>query len=158
MHIHFITTGGSIDKTYSLEASDFVVGPPQIATVMKEVNASVSYSVESLFRKDSLDITDDDRAILYAQVVEHPSDRIIVTHGTDTMVQSAQYLASIPNKTIVFTGAMQPAAFKVTDAIFNIGCAVMAVQLLSEGVYVVMNGQVLDPARAAKRGNRFELI
>lgn len=148
--IKIFTTGGSIDKGYSTVESDFVVGEPQIASILRDANVALEYEVEPLLRKDSLEITDHDRQLITDRVAADPGRRIIITHGTDTMVETALRLATIRGKVIVLTGAMQPAAFKRTDAAFNIGCAILAVQTLPEGVYVVMNGRVFDPRRARK--------
>jgi len=86
------------------------------------------------------------------------SDKILITHGTDTMVKTARYLAPIKGKTIVLTGALQPALFKTSDALFNIGCAIGALQVLKEGTYIAMNGKVLqaDNVRKNVEKNRFE--
>jgi L-asparaginase len=158
MRIQIYTTGGSIDKNYSTATSTFVVGEPQVADILHQANVSFEYNVDSLFRKDSLEITAGDRQAIVEKIRADPHRRIIVTHGTDTMIETARALAAIPGKVIVLTGAMQPAAFKESDAAFNIGCAAIAVQTLPEGVYVVMNGQVFDPSRARKNAaeDRFE--
>ena len=85
-------------------------------------------------------------------------DGIVITHGTDTMVETAKVLATIPGKTIVLTGALNPARFQNSDAVFNIGCAIGAVQSLPEGVYIAMNGRIWDPRKVRKNvdANRFE--
>ncbi len=158
MTVHIFTTGGSIDKTYSTQVSDFVVGSPQIADLLRDANIAIDYEIHELMRKDSLQITDDDRAHIVEWVRASPHRHILITHGTDTMIQTALALLAIPGKTIVLTGAMQPASFKHTDAAFNIGGAVIAVQSLPFGVYLVMNGRVFDPSSVRKNGalNRFE--
>lgn len=158
MNVKIFTTGGSIDKIYSTRESNFVVGEPEIKQILKEANVTIDYEVESIFKKDSLDITDDDRDIIYEKVSSDPSHYIVITHGTDTMIQTAQILSKIPHKVIVLTGAMQPAAFKETDAAFNVGSAIMAVQTLPEGVYIAMNGRIFNPQKATKNLelNRFE--
>lgn len=158
--IQIFTTGGSIDKTYSTQASDFIVGEPQIANILAEANVNLEYQVKGLFKKDSLEITEADRALLVGQVETCFHRQIIITHGTDTMVQTAQALMGIPDKVIVVTGAMQPAGFKITDAVFNVGCAVSAVQSLSDGVYVVMSGQIFTPNNVRKNhdADQFEVI
>jgi len=150
MKIKIYTTGGSIDKHYSTRESDFVVGPPQIERILREANVTVDYEVESLLRKDSLDITADDRRTIVECVRATPHRLIIITHGTDTMVDTARALLPISGKVIVLTGAMQPAAFKQTDAAFNVGAAIAAVQVLPPGVHVVMNGRVFDPGTSTK--------
>lgn len=160
MMIHIFTTGGSIDKTYSTQVSDFVVGAPQIGTLLQEANVNLTVEITELFRKDSLHITDDDRRVLVEQVMKSPHTHIIITHGTDTMTLTGQALRAVPDKTIVITGAMQPAAFKKTDAVLNIGCALAAVQLLPPGVYIAMSGRVfaVDKTRKNPQTDQFEAI
>jgi L-asparaginase len=150
MHLMIFTTGGSIDKTYSTQVSDFVVGEPQIGAVLREANVNFTYEVVSLFKKDSLHITDDDRRVLADHISATPHRHILVTHGTDTMVQTVQALMGIAEKVIVLTGAMQPAVFKQTDAVLNIGCAVAAVQIMPTGVYIAMSGRIFMPDNARK--------
>ena len=160
MHISIIAVGGTIDKVYFDAKSRYEVGPPNIARVLGELNLAVSYSVTSLMRKDSLDLTDHDRQIIFTAVQDDPAQRILLTHGTDTMVQTALRLKPIGKKTIVLTGAMEPALFKTSDAVFNIGCALAAVQILGPGVYIAMNGAVFAADRVRKNPatNRFEEI
>jgi L-asparaginase len=160
MELKIFTTGGSIDKLYSTRLSNFIVGDPQIGKVLEESNVNFSFEIEPLFQKDSLEITDADRRKILRKVKADPHHHILITHGTDTMILTAKVLSGIPGKVIVLTGAMQPAAFKVTDAAFNIGGAIIAVQNLPEGVYIVMNGQVFDPYKAQKNLelDRFEAI
>jgi len=156
--ISVITVGGTIDKIYFDAKSEYEVGPPNIESVLDELNLSIHYSITSLLRKDSLDMTDEDRALIYETVKNDSSDKILITHGTDTMVKTARYLAPIKGKTIVLTGALQPALFKTSDALFNIGCAIGALQVLKEGTYIAMNGKVLqaDNVRKNVEKNRFE--
>ena len=142
--IHIFTTGGSIDKTYSTVESDFVVGESHIAALLNEANVNLLYRVTELFRKDSLVIDDADRALILQSVRLSSSDQIVITHGTDTMVKTASVLSTVTDKTIVITGAIRPTSFKVTDAVFKIGCSIIAAQVLSFGVYIVMNGRVFD--------------
>lgn len=148
--IKIFTTGGSIDKIYDLQASDFLVGPPQIGNVLREANVIAQFDIAEFTRKDSLQLTDEDRERLKQLVADEPARRIVITHGTDTLHLTGQALSGIGGKVIVLTGAMQPASFKDTDAQFNIGCAFIAVQTLPEGVYVAMNGRVFDPFRIKK--------
>ena len=158
MKIKIFTTGGSIDKYYSTQTSDLEVGEPAIENILSEAGVTLEYEIESLFRKDSLNLTHDDRQIMLAKIEADPHRNILIIHGTDTMIETARTLGNIPRKTIVLTGAMQPAAFKRTDAYFNIGFAFSAIQLLPEGIYIAMNGQIWDPAKARKNLslNRFE--
>lgn len=152
------TTGGTIDKIYFDANSEFQVGAPAVFRVLEEANVTFEFSVESLFRKDSLELTDEDRALIHQRVAGCDESRILITHGTDTMIQTAQTLLDIPGKTIVLTGAMQPARIVSSDAVFNIGCAITAAQLLGPGIFVAMNGQVFDPLHSRKnlREGRFE--
>jgi L-asparaginase len=160
MKIKFFTTGGTIDKVYFDAKSEFEVGEPQVRDVVENSNVAFVYEIESILRKDSLDMTDEDRQLVRKHIEAEPCPLVVVTHGTDTMIQTAKALCGIPNKTIVLTGSMQPARFRVTDAIFNIGSAIGAVQSLSPGVYIAMNGRVFDPTRVRKNRekNRFEGI
>jgi L-asparaginase len=158
MKIKFLTTGGTIDKVYFDAKSEFEVGPPQVLEIIKEANVTFEYEIEELLRKDSLDLLDEDRQRIRQWVENEPCARIVITHGTDTIIQTARALAGIPGKTIVLTGSMQPARFRTTDAVFNIGTAIGVVQSSPPGVYVTMNGQVFDPqtTRKNREKNRFE--
>jgi L-asparaginase len=150
MKIKFFTTGGTIDKVYFDAKSEFEVGAPQVMEVVKDAHVTFEYEIQSILRKDSLDLTDEDRSLIRKTIENDPCRLIVVTHGTDTMVQTAKSLQGIPDKTIVLTGSMQPARFRVTDAVFNIGSAIGAVQSLPPGIYIAMNGQILDPQRTWK--------
>ncbi len=158
MRIKIFTTGGSLDKGYSTRESAFVVQEPRVEEILKEANATFEYEIESLFRKDSLEIVDGDREVIVEAVKNDPCERILITHGTDTMADTGQRLSSVPGKTIVLTGAMQPASFKHTDAHFNIGFALAVLQTLPHGVYIAMNGGVFDPHEVRKNMelDRFE--
>lgn len=158
MEIQIITTGGTIDKLYFDAKSEFQVGDPQVVDVLREANVTVPYAVRQLMRKDSLELTDADRHLIRDTIAAAPQRHFVVTHGTDTMLDTARVLQTLGDKVIVLTGAMQPARFRFTDAVFNIGCAVMAVQLLPPGVYVAMNGRIFDPRKTVKNReqNRFE--
>ena len=159
MHIKFFATGGTIDKVYFDALRTYQVGPPNIS-VFDQLKLGFSYSIESLMKKDSLDLNDADRTVIYEAVKADPADKILITHGTDTMVATARKLADIQTKTIVLTGALKPALFKTTDAVFNIGCAVTAVQTLAPGVYIVMNGCVFrhDQVRKNIEEGLFEVL
>ncbi len=160
MKISILTTGGTIDKLYHDQLSEYQVGEPQIADFLREANVTLDLQVRSLLLKDSLDLTDRDRERIREAVARDESDHIVVTHGTDTMVTTAKELRGIPGKVIVLVGAMQPACHRISDAAFNIGFAMAAAQFLHPGVYIAMNGRVFDPYKARKnRGhNRFEAV
>ena len=155
--IQCFTTGGTIDKVYFDALSEFEIGETALHPILREANVTVDFAVESLLRKDSLDITDADRATIRAAVIGCAADRVLITHGTDTMAVTAAALAGIAGKTIVLTGAMQPASLRSSDSIFNVGFAMAAVQLLPHGVYVAMNGRVFDAGHVVKdrAANRF---
>jgi L-asparaginase len=153
MKIKLFTTGGTIDKVYFDAKSEYEVGPPQVVEILKEAHVTLDCAIESLLSKDSLEMTEADRLLIRQRVEADPCPRIVITHGTDTMVQTALGLRGIAGKTIVLTGSMQPARFKVTDAAFNIGAAMGAVQSLPPGVYIAMNGRIFDPARTRKNLN-----
>jgi L-asparaginase len=157
-HLCIISTGGTIDKIYFDDKSSFQVGAPQIGEILQAIGVAFTFEVIPIIRKDSLYITGDDRALVRRAIEAQASRHVLVTHGTDTMVETAQVLAGIPGKVIVLTGALNPARFQGSDAVFNIGTAVGAVQTLADGVYIAMNGRVWDPARVRKNvaANRFE--
>ncbi len=158
--VRIITTGGTIDKVYFDAKSEYQVGSPAIKSILFENGVTLSFVVEELLRKDSLELTDDDRLVIRERIMECPESLILVTHGTDTMIQTALSLGEVGQKTVVFTGSLQPAGFRNSDATFNVGCALGALQSLAHGVYVVMNGQVFDPKTTRKNrdANRFEKI
>jgi L-asparaginase len=158
MKIKIFTTGGTIDKIYFDQKSEYQVGDPQAKGVLERANVVLDYEVESIIRKDSLDFTDEDRELIRQKVASTQLKRVVITHGTDTMIDTAKVLKNISGKTIVMTGSMYPAQFRDSDAVFNIGCAVTAVQILEPGVYIVMNGRIFKPQNVRKNVelNRFE--
>ena len=158
MKIIIYTTGGTIDKVYFDRKSDYEVGDPQANGVLERANVVLDYEVESIIRKDSLDLTDEDRLLIRKKVRSTPLEKVVITHGTDTMIDTAKVLNTISGKTIVMTGSMYPAQFRDSDAVFNIGCAVTAAQILVPGVYIVMNGRIFKPHQTRKNVelNRFE--
>jgi L-asparaginase len=160
MFIRFVTTGGTIDKIYFDAMSQFEVGDSQIRHILAEGLATFDYDVVPLFQKDSLDITDEDRATLRRFLESDDASLYVITHGTDTMTETAAVLQGLHRKSIVLTGALSPARFRTTDAVFNIGMAVAAVQLVQPGVYIAMNGRVFagDAVSKNRSENRFEAI
>lgn len=158
VEIKLFAVGGTIDKIYFDNLSDYKVGEPGCSEILKDANVTFAYECESILRKDSLNMTDKDRSDVFDRVNADPARLVIITHGTDTMIETARKLKAIPGKTIVLTGAMQPARFKSSDAEFNIGTAVAAVQLLPPGAYIAMNGRIFDPDKVRKnrKHNRFE--
>jgi L-asparaginase len=159
-HLTIVTTGGTIDKIYFDDKSTFQIGAPQIGEILQQLGVAFSFEVVPVLRKDSLHLDDADRAAVRAAIEQQAHRHILITHGTDTMVETARALAGLAGKVIVLTGALNPALFKGSDAVFNIGCAVGAVQTLPDGVYIAMNGRIWDPARVRKNveANRFESL
>lgn len=148
--IDIFTTGGTIDKVYFDALSEYQIGATALPDMLQENNVFVAHRVTQLMRKDSLELTDADRAAIHDAVVASDADKILVTHGTDTMVDTARVLSDITGKTIVLTGSMQPASLRVSDAQFNVGFALAATQTLPHGIYIAMNGEVFDPATTKK--------
>lgn len=157
-HLCIVTTGGTIDKIYFDDLSSYQIGEPEIGKILAGFGVGFTFNVIALMRKDSLHITADDRELIRRTIEAQPHGHVLVTHGTDTMVETAKVLANIPDKTILLTGALNPARFQNSDAVFNIGCAIGAVQTLPAGVYIAMSGRVWDPFKVRKNrdANRFE--
>lgn len=155
-----LTTGGTIDKVYFDAASEFEVGDPTVPHIFDDVGADIDYELISLFRKDSLEITDEDRSEIRTTCEESSHRQILITHGTDTMAKTAEELLGLPGKIIVLTGAMAPARFRITDAIFNVGAAVGTLQSLTDGVYLAMNGRIFEAGtvRKNREAGRFERL
>ncbi|MBU2579193.1 asparaginase [Patescibacteria group bacterium] len=145
MKISFIQTGGTIDKDYpkTTKGYAFEITTPAIERILKNVNPTFEIEIFSAFKKDSTEITDIDREYLYKICNELKNDKIVITHGTDTMLETAEKLDAIKNKTIIITGAMRPEKFSDSDASFNIGMAIGAITILNPGVYIAMHGRVL---------------
>ncbi len=160
MFIRFISTGGTIDKIYFDALSQFEVGESQVERILSEALVDFDYGIEALLQKDSLDMTDQDRQLLREYIENDSSNHFVVTHGTDTMAETADALAGIEGKTIVLTGALSPARFRTTDAVFNVGMAVAAAQTAQPGVYIAMSGQVFEAGKVRKNRdqNRFESL
>ena len=156
--LRIFTTGGTIDKIYFDDKSDYKIGAPQIGEILAQLGVAFQFEVIPILRKDSLHMGAEDRGLVRSTIEGQANRHVLVTHGTDTMVETARELAAIEGKVIVLTGALNPARFQGSDAVFNIGCAVAAVQTLPDGVYIAMNGRVWDPAKVRKNrdANRFE--
>ena len=152
MRVLFIQAGGTIDKDYPRKNQGyaFEIGEPAITRVMERIEVSFDYQIISLMQKDSLDMTDDDRALLKAHCEKSESTKVIITHGSDTLVESAKAIGNIPGKTIILTGAYRPERFSNSDADFNLGVAVGALNILGEGTFIAMNGTILTPERVQK--------
>ena len=147
MKIIFIQTGGTIDKDYpqgeTNHGYEFKIGNPAVETNLKKAKPNFEYEIISLLQKDSLDITEQDRQNIYDEIESLSENKIVITHGTDTMRITAEFLKSIKEKTIVLTGSMLPEKFYESEADFNIGMAIGCVQTLTPGVYTVLNGEIV---------------
>lgn len=143
MAIRIIVTGGTFDKRYDEIEGELTFKDTHLPDILRQVRVTLPVVVETNQLIDSLHMTEPDRQRVLAACREAPERLIIITHGTDTMIDTARVLAGAAlDKTIVLTGAMIPYSVTGSDALFNLGCSVSAVQLLAPGVYVVMNGRV----------------
>ncbi len=150
MQIEIFTTGGTIDKVYFDAKGNYHVGSPMVRELLVHARLKDMPCITELLRKDSLEMTEQDRQSVRTAVLACEASRILITHGTDTMVETARSLSGIDGKTIVLTGALQPGRFSDSDAEFNLGLAFGAVQLCPVGVYVVANGTVFLGSRVRK--------
>ncbi|MFT6154442.1 MAG: L-asparaginase [Bermanella sp.] len=153
-----LTTGGTLDKVYFDALSEFQVGEPVAPNILKAMNVNFKCEHKEICRKDSLELTGQDRLVLKSLIDASDAKYVLITHGTDTMVDSANYIGKHSDKVIIFTGAMQPAAFTSTDAVFNIGTAVGAFNFARPGSYIAMSGQVYPATNVYKNyeTKRFE--
>lgn len=149
-HLLIVTTGGTIDKIYFDALSEYQVGNTQTARLLEIGRVAAPFEIVELMRKDSLELTDADRATIVAAVSSADVDRIIITHGTDTMTVTAEALAGIAGKTIVLVGALAPARFAESDATFNLGMAFATAQVAPPGIYLTMNGSVFRAGEVVK--------
>ena len=158
--LEILTTGGTIDKVYFDKTSNYEVGDPFVEELLHKMNVNISFKVKSLMRIDSLDMTDIHRVEILNYIMNSNSNNFLITHGTDSIVETAIYLKKISDKTIVLTGSLKPAIFIDNDAIFNVGSALTSAQILKKGVYIVINGQVFNPDNVRKNleKNIFETI
>ena len=158
--LDILTTGGTIDKIYYDDKSDYQIGQPEIGRILTAMNVAFEWDVRALMRKDSLHLNDEDRALIKQAILTSQDRYFLITHGTDTMVETADALGDLGDRVVVLTGALNPARFIDSDAVFNIGCAVAAVQSLPAGVWIAMNGRIWDPRNVRKNRseNRFEAV
>ncbi|HKT78520.1 MAG TPA: asparaginase domain-containing protein [Sphingobium sp.] len=145
-----LTTGGTIDKIYFDALSDYQVGETVMAKLLDIARVKRPFRIEEVTRKDSLELDDADRALIRDRVAAAPESHIIITHGTDTMTETAKLLAAVAGKTIVLVGALAPARFGESDASFNLGMAFATVQVAAPGVYITMSGSVFRADKVVK--------
>ncbi|MBO9712291.1 asparaginase domain-containing protein [Sphingomonas sp.] len=145
-----LTTGGTIDKQYFDALSEYQIGDTVIARLLEVARVTQPFEIAEVLRKDSLQLDDADRTTIAARVAAAEPSRIVITHGTDTMTETARALAAIPGKTIVLVGALAPARFAESDAPFNLGMAFACAQVAPPGVYITMNGTVFPALETVK--------
>lgn len=158
MKIKIFTTGGTIDKVYFDALSDYQVGVPGVREILEDLPIEFSFDIESLMKKDSLEMNDTDRQQIRQRVEGTDSNKVLITHGTDRMIETARALTPRPGQCVVLTGALAPAKFKTSDAEFNVGMAIGVLASVNDGVHIVMNGCRFDPWRCRKdrQAQRFE--
>ena len=145
-----LTTGGTIDNIYFDVLSDYKVGESVVAKLLQIGGVKRPFRIEEVTRKDSLELEDRDRALIRERVLAAPESHIVITHGTDTMTDTASALDGITGKTIVLVGALAPARFGESDASFNLGMAFATAQIASPGVYISMSGSVFRADQVVK--------
>jgi len=151
MSIRIFVTGGTFDKEYNELTGRLYFKDSHLPEMLKLGRNLVPVKIRTLMMVDSLEMTDEERELIVEHCLNCTEDKIIITHGTDTMTDTASLIASrISNKTIVLTGAMVPYKFGSSDGLFNLGSALAFVQTLPEGVYVVMNGRYFDAGNVRK--------
>ena len=159
--LRVLVTGGTFDKTYDEIRGRLSFGETHVPEMLRLGRSRVALTVETLMMIDSIDMTEGDRARIVTRCVECAEREIVVTHGTDTMVETARALAAgVTEKTVVLTGAMIPYAFGSSDGLFNLGSALSFAQVLPTGVYIAMNGQCFpwDRVRKNKEAGVFESL
>ncbi len=159
MAIRIFITGGTFDKEYNELNGKLYFKDTHLHEMLKLGRCRVEVDIRTLMMIDSLEMTDEDRALIVQQCTKLDEDRIVITHGTDTMVETATVLAKVNiNKTIVITGAMIPYKFGSSDGLFNLGSALAFVQTLPHGVYIAMNGKYFnwDNVRKNRATAQFE--
>ena len=157
--IRIIITGGTFDKRYDELRGELTFSTSYLPAILEQVRVTVPLDLEISTLVDSLEMRGRDRSRIADSCARSPEERIIITHGTDTMCETAAVIgARRLARVIVLTGAMVPYAFAGSDAVFNLGCAVGAVQTLSHGVYIAMNGRIFswDNVRKNRELGRFE--
>jgi L-asparaginase len=157
MAIRVLVTGGTFDKEYNERTGQLYFKDTHLPEMLRLGRSRVEVNVRTVMMIDSLDMTEADRALIVQNCRQAPEDRIVITHGTDTMTETAAAVAGeITDKTVVLTGAMIPYAFGSSDGLFNLGSALSFVQVLRHGVYIAMNGKCFPWDRCRKNRERGE--
>lgn len=160
MNIALVTTGGTLDKDYFDALSEYQVVESILLDEAQRLGLALNIVQHEVCRKDSLEVTREDRAKLAQTINAIDATHVLVSHGTDTMVDSAKYVAEHCDKTVVFFGAMRPARFKDSDAMFNFAFALGALKSLEPGCYLAMSAQIFKPDEVVKNrsAGRFEAL
>ncbi len=161
MSIRILVTGGTFDKQYDEIAGKLYFKDSQVPEMLRLGRCRLEVLIRTVMMVDSLEMTDADRALIVNTCAQAPESRIVVTHGTDTMVETAATIARwVTGKTVVLTGAMVPYAFGSSDGLFNLGSALSFVQVLPPGVYLAMNGRYFawDRVRKNRETGVFEEV
>jgi L-asparaginase len=159
--LRILITGGTIDKEYDPLSGELTFSKSHLSSMLNQVRCKARFILEEIMLKDSLEMRSKDREEILKRCLHCSENDVVVTHGTDTMVETAQFLGKhVKGKTVVLVGAMIPYAFGASDALFNLGCAFSAVQALQPGVYITMNGKIFswDNVRKNKESGEFEEI
>ncbi|MDQ3117744.1 MAG: asparaginase [Verrucomicrobiota bacterium] len=157
MSIRILVTGGTFDKEYNERTGQLFFKDTHLAEMLQRGRSRVPVSIRTVMMVDSLEMTETDRALIVQNCVQAEENQIIVTHGTDTMTETAAAIAgAVIGKTVVLTGAMIPWAFGSSDGLFNLGSALSFVQVLPSGVYIAMNGKWFPWDRCRKNRERGE--
>ena len=159
--IRILIAGGTIDKEYDPLTGELIFAKSHLSNILNQVRCKARFILEEVMLKDSLQMRSEDREEILKKCVDCLENRIIVTHGTDTMVETGRVLGTnVKSKTIVLVGAMIPYTFGASDALFNLGCAFASVQALRQGVYITMNGKIFrwDNVTKNKETGEFEKL
>ncbi len=155
--IEIVQTGGTIAKRYDEISGELLFDEDNLKKMLSQSRVNSPLKISKLFLKDSLELDENDRQMIFDAVNSSKIKKIIILHGTDTMVETAYKLSTISDKRVVLTGAMIPYAFKNSDALFNLGTAFGAVEKDENGVFIAMNGRVFrwDEVKKDKKLGEF---
>ena len=146
MKILFLGTGGTIDKDYDRKSKtyNFEIANPAVKRILDLIHPNFEFSIKSILKKDSLDLTNEDRLKILEEVKRSKETKIIITHGTDSMIETAKVLSKIKDKAIIIVGSAMPERFNDSDAPINIGVAIGAINNIDSGIFIAMNGRIYD--------------
>ena len=155
--IRILVTGGTLDKEYNQLNGELVFTKTHLTDILTQAKCTMPTAIETVMLKDSLFMAEEDRELILDRVRAAPEDKIVITHGTDTMPETARLIGKAnTGKTVILLGAMIPYSFVNSDALFNLGCAFTAAQLLPPGAYITMNGKVFTSDNVRKNRDKGE--